>query len=113
MIIKAFSNIDLDNKKFRLIDLKEFNDFYLIGIKGKETIKSISFETAIDSGVKSKPLSLPNIKLELNNEVSAVRITNYPSQFYIKPVQIIDSEGKSITTGSFDVEVNINALNLG
>lgn len=113
MIIKAFSNIDLDDKKFRLIDLKEFNDFYLIGIKNDETIKSITFEVAIDSGVKNKPLMLPNIKLEFNRNVDGVRILNYPNQFYIRPVQIITKSLEAKTSGKFDVEINANALNFG
>ena len=113
MIIKAFSNIDLDDKKFRLIDLKEFNDFYLIGIKDDENVKSITFEVAIDSGVKNKPLILPNIKLEFNRNVDGVRILNHPNQFYIRPVQIITKSLEAKTNGKFNVEINVNALNLG
>lgn len=112
MIIKAFSNIDLDNNKFRLIDLKELNDFYFIGIRGNDNIKSVTFEVAIDSGVKNKPLMLPNIKLEFNRNVDGVRVLNHPSQFYIRPVQVITKSLEAKTAGKFDVEVNINAVNL-
>lgn len=111
MIIKAFNNIDLDKNSFRQVDLKEFNDFYLIGINN-DNIKSITFEVAIDSGVKNKPLLLPNIKLDLEREVSATRVLNHPNQFYIRPIQIINKDNEVIKTGTFNVEVNINALNL-
>lgn len=113
MIIKAFSKIDLDKNSFRQVDLKEFNDFYLIGINNEKNIKSITFEVAIDSGVKNKPLILPNIKLDFEKEVSGVRILNHPSTFYIRPIQVITDNLEVLKNGQFDIEININALNLG
>lgn len=115
MVVKIFDEINLDEKRFREVNLKEFNDFYLIGIKDKESkeVSSITFEIAIDSGVKGKPLHLPNIKLDLEKEVSGVRCTNHPSVFYIRPVQVITADGKAVKEGKFDVEININALDLG
>lgn len=112
MIVKVFNNIDLDKNSFRQVDLKEFNDFYFVGITDNKNIKSITFETAIDSGVKNKPLLLPNIKLEFEREVSGVRLLNYPSTFYIRPIQVVDKNFKVFNVGKFDIEVNINALNL-
>lgn len=111
MIVKVFNNINLDKNSFREVNLKDFNDFYLIGITNDD-IKSITFEVAIDSGVKNKPLLLPNIKLDLEREVSATRVLNYPNEFYIRPIQVINKDNEIIKTGIFNVEININALNL-
>ena len=113
MIIKVFNNINLDKNSFREVNLKDFNDFYLIGITNNKEIKSITFEVAIDSGVKNKPLLLPNIKLDFEKDVSATRVLNYPNEFYIRPIQLINKDSEVIKTGTFNVEVNINALNLG
>ena len=112
MIVKVFNNINLDKNSFREVNLKDFNDFYLIGITNDD-IKSITFEVAIDSGVKNKPLILPNIKLDFEKEVSGVRILNHPSTFYIRPIQVVTNNLEVLKNGQFDIEVNINALNLG
>ena len=114
MIVKVFDKIDLDKSVFRKVDLKTFNDFYLIGIDSDSLdIDSITFEVAIDSGVKNKPLILPNIKLDFKDFVSGVRILNHPSEFYIRPIQVIDKEKFEVhKSGNFDIEININALNL-
>lgn len=113
MIINIFDKIDLDKSTFRKIDLKSFNDFYLIGIDNDaHDINSITFEIAIDSGVKNKPLILPNIKLEFKNSMGSVRVLNHPSEFYIRPIQVEDKELSIHKKGKFNVEININALNL-
>ena len=115
MILKVFDRIDLDKNPFREVNLKGANDFYLISITKDKNIKSVVFEVAIDSGVKGKPLQLPNIKLELDgkNEVSGVRVLNHPSEFYIRPVQVTYEDGHDKACGKFDIEVNLNAQDLG
>ena len=113
MILKVFDKIDLDKNPFREVNLKGANDFYLIGITKDKKIKSVVFEVAIDSGVKGKPLHLPNIKLELDEEINGVRVLNHPSEFYIRPVQVTYEDGHDKACGKFDIEVNLNAQDLG
>lgn len=113
MIVNIFNKINLDDKKFREVDLKSFNDFYLIGYKKNDEIKSIVFEVAIDSGIKNNPLYLPNIKLDLDKEVSGVRVLNHPSVFYIRPIQVIKDHYEVVEQGKYDIDINVNALDLG
>lgn len=112
MIIKLYDKVKL-NSAYQKIDLKDKNDFYLIGITQNKKIKSITFEISIDSGIKDRPLKIENIKLEIDKEISAVRLLNRPSEFYIKPIQIITTEEEIKTEGTFDIAININALDLG
>lgn len=113
MIVKEFSEINLDNNLARVVDLKDKNDFYLIGVTKSKDIKSITFEVSIDSGVKGKPLFIQNIRLEITGEISGARFLNMPSEFYIKPIQIINKDGKTLKEGKFPVAININAMDLG
>lgn len=119
------------NKEWLAVNLGNFNDFYLIAIKNEKEKKDLidpasilkaRFEIGIDSGVKNKPLTIQYISVDFNdmtsgdndiNKITAfTRVTNFPSQFYIRPVSI-DTVERTLTTGEVNITVNINVVNLG
>lgn len=131
MIQKILSRINLDKNTWQLIDLKQFNDLYLIAIKDKKAkedtidpknIKKIRYELAIESGVKDTPLTIQNgvlnfddLKLGQNklNEISAfVRLMNVPNQVYFKVSSIEDNQ-KEYTQGITSISINANIVDLG
>lgn len=118
------------NDKFYNVDLKTFNDFYIIAVKEKETkrdtikvdnVRKVRFEIAIDSGIKDKPLTIQYINLDFNditsgnNEINKItafqRLLNMPQNFYIKPVSVDDGQ-KEIKSGETSITININAMKL-
>ena len=131
MIQKILSRINLDKNTWQLIDLKQFNDLYLIAIKDKKAkedtidpknVKKIRYELAIESGVKDTPLTIQNgvlnfddLKLGQNklNEISAfVRLMNVPNQVYFKVSSIEDNQ-KEYTQGITSISINANIVDLG
>lgn len=110
-MINQYQSIDLDNAAYQAVNLGSgYGCFYLIGITTLTDIKSVTFSVAVDSGVSGKPLVLNNITLELSGEVSGTVLTGYPQNFYLKPVQVLKTNGEALTEGEFDIEVNINPV---
>lgn len=128
---KVLKNINL-NGEWTKVNLKKYNDFYLIGLKkdkinkrkdtlDKDCVKKIRFEVAIDSGKKNKYLTVNYITLnfadmsssdtELNNISAITKVTNYPSKFYIRPVDMT-GESSTVNEGRCSIEVYINEMRL-
>lgn len=116
------------NSDWTKVDLKKFNDFYLIGLKkskinkrkdtlDKDCVKKIRFEIAIPSGKKNKYLTinyltlnfsdLSSSDLELNNISAITKVTNYPSTFFIKAIDMT-GESSVVTEGRCSIEVFLN-----
>ena len=95
---KVLSNITLDGS-WTKVDLKKYNDFYLIGVKkdkvnkkkdtlNKDCVKKIRFEVAIASGKKNKYLTVNYLTLnfndmtssdaELNTITALTKVMNFP-----------------------------------
>lgn len=112
-----YNNIDLDNATYTAADLSGKHSFYLIGIAQDNSVKSITFSIAIDSGVKNSPFHIQYITLPINEGISGTRFDSMPDSFYIKPVQVKlkdDSILKNnINNTPFDIEINISAISLG
>ncbi len=117
---------------WQLINLKTYNDCYLIGIKREKNkkdlinsidVQSIKFELGIESGIKDQPLTIQTISLNFNdmtsfneslNEITAfTRILNIPSEFYIRPISITTKDSKEIKSGEVNITINVNAVDLG
>lgn len=128
---KILKNINLDNS-WTKVNLKKYNDFYLIGLKkdkinkkkdtlDKDCVKKIRFEVAIDSGKKNKYLTVNYITLnftdlsssdnQLNSISALTRVTNYPSTFYIRPVDIT-GETSTVNEGRCSIEIYLNEMRL-
>lgn len=114
---KIYNNIDLDNASYTQIDLSGKNSFYLISVAQDNSVKSITFSIAIDSGVKNSPLHIQYITLPINEGISGTRFDSMPDSFYLKPVQVKLKNDtvvkKNINNTPFDIEININAVSLG
>ena len=119
------------NDEWLYVNLNNYNDFYLIAIKGNKEkkdninpsdVKKIKFEVGIESGIKNQPLTVDYISVNFDdtadssnklNKISAfARFLNFPNQFYIKPVAL-EVDSKNITTGEVAITVNVNAVDLG
>ena len=112
-MIKQYQQINLDNASYQSIDLSGNHNFALIGITELTNISKVIFSTAIDSGVTGKPFVMANLSLDINGEVSGNIYTHYPEEFYIKPIQVVFTDGSIKSDGVYDIEVNINPLDLG
>lgn len=127
MITSILSRIKL-NSEWVTVDMSSFNDCYAIAVKetaGKtdtinpETIKIITFEIGIDSGIKNKPITISRFSLNFNELTSSDEETNkltafaklsgLPSNFYIRPLSMDDGK-KTITTGEVAIALNINPV---
>lgn len=84
---------------------------YLIGLKLKENnIKSITFRTGIDSGVKDLILVTGNFTLRFDTETAEteegskmsalLRYSDYPSSFYYKIATITYQDGTTLSNFS-------------
>ena len=130
MVKNILSRIRLNNN-WVAVDMGSFNDCYIIAVKedaGKkdtinpETIKIITFEIGIDSGIKNKPITISRFSLNFNeitssdemlNKVTAfTRLLNIPNSFYLRPISIDDGI-KTISKGEVAIAININPVNLG
>lgn len=127
---KVLKSINLDGT-WTKINLKKFNDFYLIGLKkaknnkkdtlDKDCVKKIRFEVAIASGKKNKYLTINYLTLnfadlsssdvELNTISAITRVLNYPSSFYIKAVDMT-GETSVVNEGRCSIEVFVNEMRL-
>ena len=123
--------VDLNNKLTK-VDIGNFKDFYLIGLKKNvkklkkgmidaNEITKIRFEIGVASGVKKQPLTINYITMNFNdisssdadmNKITALsKHTNFPSTFYIRPVEIWCGN-ESVKEGKSKIRVTINALKL-
>ena len=128
---KVLSNITLDGSWTR-VNLKKYNDFYLIGVKkdkvnkkkdtlNKDCVKKIRFEVAIASGKKNKYLTVNYLTLnfndmtssdaELNTITALTKVMNFPSSFYIRPVDMT-GETSTVNEGRCAIEVYVNEMRL-
>ena len=129
MLLNIIDRIKIGD--WREVDLKSFNDCYLIAIKtnpnkldtiDSKSIRKVRFEIGIECGIKGKPLTILNFNVDFNNETSRdneinkitafTRLTNIPSKFYIRCVSMDDGK-ESITSGQTSINLNVNAMNLG
>ena len=120
------------NTGWTKVDLGGYNDFYLIAekCKGKSRsdtidkigVKKIKFEIGIDSFSNNKPLTINYITLNFDdisssdiktNEVTAlVKVLNYPTVFYMRPIEIIMDDSSLIKEGKSSIKVGINPAKL-
>lgn len=127
---KVFKNITLDGS-WTKVQLKKYNDFYLVAMKkdkvskkdtlNKDCVKKIRFEVAIDSGRKNQYLTINYVTVNFSdltssntelNAISAVsKVTNYPSTFYIRPVDMT-GETSTVNEGRCSIEVFVNEMRL-
>lgn len=126
-----FKKINL-NTDWQKISLGKVNDFYIFAQRGKKDSKSdtipkdsvvkIIFEVGIDSFSKKRPLTVNYITLNFNdisssdeatNKITALlKVLHYPSKFYIRPIEIVDTQNTLKTEGKTSIRVGINALKL-
>lgn len=128
---RVLSNINLD-KSWTRVDLKKYNDFYLIGVKkdevdkkrdtlNKDCVRKIRFEVAIASGKKNKYLTVNYLTLNfnemtssdpaLNNVTALTKVMNFPSSFYIRPIDMT-GETSTVHEGRCSIEVYVNEMRL-
>ena len=127
---KIFNGVKL-NSEWKKVNLKKFNDFYLIAIKkdknsrratlDKDCIKKIRFEFAVDSGKKGKYLyynqlvvdfkDVSSKDMDFNKKVASIKALGYPSTFYVRAVDMT-GEASTVTEGSASVEVYLNEMRL-
>ena len=112
VVKKIMKRVNLDSKWIK-VNLKGNNDFYIIARKNKArksdtvdpaTIQKIRFEVAIESGVKDGPLTVSYISVNFNditssdtevNKITAMmKYINFPSEFYIRAIELYD--GKTV-----------------
>ncbi len=129
MINNIISRVILNNK-WQEVNIGDNNNFYLIAIKDKkskndtvdpQTIKFITFEIGIDSGIKNQPLTIQYITLNFNdltsnnNELNKItafgRYNGLPSKFYIK-ITSLDDGLKKIEKGETSISININTMKI-
>lgn len=128
---KILKNINLDGS-WTKVNLKKYNDFYLIGMKkdkinkkkdtlDKDCVKKIRFEIAIDSGKKNKYLTVNYLTLNFNdltssdadlNSITALtKVMNFPSNFYIRAIDMT-GETSTVNDGRCSIEVYVNEMRL-
>lgn len=130
--MKALYKKILLNTDWKKVDLGKFDDFYIIAQKAKkdsrsdiikkDDVRKIKFEVGVDSFTKKKPLTINYITLNFNdvsssdvvtNDLTAIaKVLNYPSVFYIRPIEIIDKNNNVIKEGKTSIKIGINALRL-
>ena len=131
-IIKVFDK-KLTLNKWKEINLKNLNDFYLIAIKGNKKskkdildpkdVKKIKFEIAAETGVKNKYITVSYLNLNFDDisssDIELNKITGYtkqvkgPSKFFIRIIEVIDNKNMSYKEGNLNIKVNINPQKLG
>ena len=129
MVSNIISRLKLQD--WREVNLKSFNDCYIIAIKDKsfkkdtvnvDCVNKITFELGIDCGIKNNPLTISYFTLDFNditsgnNELNKItaftRLVNIPNTFYIRAVAIQTDNGQ-IDKGETSISVNVNAIDLG
>ena len=128
---KVFDYISLDGT-WKEVNLKKYNDLYLIGVKknkinkrkdnlDKDCVKKIRFEIAIESGKKNKYLTVNYATLnftdmsssdaDLNAITAVTKLLNYPSKFFIRAIDMT-GESSVVNEGRCSIEVFINEMRL-
>lgn len=126
-----FKKVNL-NTDWIKVDLGKFDDFYIIGQRAKKSsksdtvnkdnVKKIKFEVGVDSFNKKQPLTINYITLNFsdvsssdvntNNLTAIAKVLNYPSKFYMKPVEIVCNDNAVVKEGKTSIKIGINALKL-
>lgn len=114
-VISYKNSINLSTESYTAVSLTNHHCFYLIGKAADKTIKQVVFAVAVDSGYQNDPLFVQYITLNVdpNNKLSGQRFTGFPSDFWMKPVQITtvdEVNHSSDDTTDWDIEININPL---
>ena len=128
---KIIDNVALNGEWTSVSLGNDLHTFYLIGIKEAKSltdtidpkdIVKIGFELGIESGIENKYLTIGRVVLNFGlntssdlafNEITAFeRCMNYPSEFFIKPVEFIAKDGKVIKEGTTSIDININTVSL-
>ena len=127
---KIFKQLEL-NSGWKKVELKEFNDLYLIAVKkdkdgkkdtlSKDCVKKIRFEIAIAGGKKGKYLNHSQVVLnftdivsndaEFDKTVASAKLLNYPSTFYIRPISLT-GETSVANKGRTSIDVYVNEMRL-
>ena len=127
MITSVLSRIKLDGA-WVTVDMSSYSACYAVAVKetaaktdtiDPETIKIMTFEIGIDSGIKNKPITIQRFSLNFNETTSSDPETNkltafakligLPNNFYIRPISI-DNGIKTITEGEVAIALNINPV---
>ena len=126
-----YKRIKLDGK-WTKINLGKFDDFYLVGQRlskssnsdtaRKEDVKRIKFEVGFSGFDKKHPLTINYLSLNFdqvsssdvatNSTTALQKAVNYPSQFYIKPIEITLADGSVVTSGRTSIKVGVHPLRL-
>ena len=116
-VTTVYNEIDLSDDTFKSVNLNNKHNFYLIAVAQDDVVSSITFGVYIDSGVANNPLLIQYITLPVNVGISGQRWCGFPDDFYIKPTQVtlknLDVKKENIGGQPYQVEVNINPIDLG
>ena len=127
---KIFKRVEL-NAEWKKVTLKKYNDFYLTAVKAakdgkkdtlnKDCVRKIRFEIAVAGGKKNSYMTVNYLTLNFNdlsssnaefNAISAItKVTNFPSTFYIKAIDMT-GESSTVSEGSTSIEIYLNELRL-
>lgn len=129
-ITKIIDNIDL-NSTWAKVSLGDLNSFYMIAIKEAKglqdtvdpaDVKAVVLEMGIESGITDKMLSIGRIVLnfdeitssdvEVNKITAMVKRLHEPSEFYIRPIEIITNKETLKKEAKTSIDININTVKL-
>lgn len=130
-VTKIIDNIALDGNWHSVSLGNDLHTFYLIGIKeakaetdtvNSEDVTKVGFELGIESGIENKYLTIGRVALnfglntssdpELDKITAFERCMNYPSNFFIRPVELFMKDGKILREGTTSIDVNVNTVSL-
>lgn len=130
-VTKIIDNVTLDGNWHSVSLGSDLHTFYLIGIKeakaetdtiNPEDITKIGFELGIECGIENKYLTIGRVTLNFGLNTSSdpaldkitafERCMNYPSSFFIRPIEAYMKDGKILKEGTTSIDVNINAVSL-
>ena len=125
-----FKKINL-NTDWIEVSLNKFNDFYLIAQRdkkghrsdtiSKDDVQRVRFEIGVRGFGKSiltidyKTLNFGDFSssdAETNSNTAVLKVLNYPSKFFIRPIEIIDVNNVSKKEGKTSIKVGVYALKL-
>ena len=111
-VINKYQSINLDTEGYTAVNLTNHHCFYLIGKATDKTIKQVVFAIAVDSGYQNNPIFVQNIILNVDprNELNGQRFTGFPSEFWMKPVQVVTTDEVNHFDENWDIEININPM---
>ena len=120
------------NTNWVKVNLGKYDDFYLFAEKsGKKhrsdtiltnRVRKIKFEVGVESFSKRKMLTtnyitlnfsdLSSSDLKLNEMTAIVKVLNYPTKFFIRPIEIIMDDNAIVKEGKTSIKVGINPAKL-